>query len=280
MKSRVSTALLLACVLTAGCDLPDILTGKKDKNPEATPTSPTSPSGSTSMDAFAGTWSSATASTPASGCGNLKYTVTPTTSTSAAVTFTATCASNITVNGSGAGTLSGNVVDCDCTRAQIEARTAASVHQSSELVYDGFCRDRGLPLAEGVGWRVRMDPGAESFDDQRLGMQQQDPSLTGDVLVRDRLGNWTYQFCVSVDDYRQGIDLVIRGEDLLPSTGRQIRIARLLGRERQATFFHHPLLMKSPTQKLSKSDGDTGIRELRARGWTPEQVKAAARSDG
>ena len=111
MKSRVSTALLLACVLTAGCDLPDILTGKKDKNPEATPTSPTSPSGSTSMDAFAGTWSSATASTPASGCGNLKYTITPTTSTSAAVTFTATCASNITVNGSGAGTLSGNVVD-------------------------------------------------------------------------------------------------------------------------------------------------------------------------
>lgn len=174
----------------------------------------------------------------------------------------------------------GVVYACDCTRAQIEARTGASVHQSSELVYDGFCRDRGLPLAEGVGWRVRMDRGAESFDDQRLGLQQQNPSATGDVLVRDRLGNWTYQFCVSVDDHRQGIDLVIRGEDLLPSTGRQIRIARLLGRERQATFFHHPLLMKSPTQKLSKSDGDTGIRELRARGWTPEQVKAAARSDG
>ena len=123
-----------------------------------------------------------------------------------------------------------------------------------------------------------MDPGTESFVDQRLGLQQQDPSTTGDVLVRDRLGNWTYQWCVSVDDYRQDVDLVIRGEDLLPSTGRQIRLARLLGRERQATFFHHPLLMKSPTQKLSKSDGDTGIRELRARGWTPEQVKRAALS--
>ena len=78
------------------------------------------------------------------------------------------------------------------------------------------------------------------------------------MLIRDRLGNWTYQFAASVDDYRQGIDLVIRGEDLLTSTGRQIRIARLLGRETPATFLHHPLLMKSADQKLSKSDGDTG----------------------
>ena len=109
MKSRASTALLLACVLTAGCGIQDLLTGKKDKSSEAT--TPTSPSGATSMDAFAGTWSSATASTPAAGCGNVKYTITPTTSTSAAVTFTATCASNINVSGSGAGTLSGNVID-------------------------------------------------------------------------------------------------------------------------------------------------------------------------
>ena len=174
--------------------------------------------------------------------------------------------------------MQGFIYACDCTRAQIEARTASSPSRSSELVYDGYCRNRGLALADGVGWRVRMDPGIESFVDERLGPQQQDPSTTGDVLVRDRLGNWTYQFCVSVDDYRQDVDLVIRGEDLLPSTGRQIRLARLLGRERQATFCHHPLLMRSATQKLSKSDGDTGIRELRARGWTPEEVKQAARA--
>jgi glutamyl/glutaminyl-tRNA synthetase len=98
------------------------------------------------------------------------------------------------------------------------------------------------------------------------------------VLIRDHLGNWTYQFAVSVDDFRQGIDLVIRGEDLLPSTGRQIRLARLLGREEPAAFLHHPLIMKSPAQKLSKSDRDTGIRDLRARGWTPEQVRAAVRA--
>ena len=105
MKSRFGTALLVACVLTAGCDL----IGGKDKT-EETPTSPTAPTVTASLDAFAGTWSSVSASTPPTGCGNLKYTITPTTTTTAAVTFTATCAGNITVNGSGAGTLSGNVI--------------------------------------------------------------------------------------------------------------------------------------------------------------------------
>jgi len=166
---------------------------------------------------------------------------------------------------------------CDCTRKQIEDRTANLHRPASELVYDGHCRDRDVPLTGCVGWRVRMDPGAEVFEDRLLGRQEQDPSQQcGDVLIRDRVGNWTYQFAASVDDFDQGIDLVIRGEDLLASTGRQIRLARLLGRTVPATFMHHPLLMKSRSQKLSKSDGDTGIRDLRVRGWTPTRVKAAA----
>jgi glutamyl/glutaminyl-tRNA synthetase len=169
----------------------------------------------------------------------------------------------------------GLVYACGCTRRDIEERSGRS--EGSELRYSGHCRDRGLPLADGYGWRVRIEPGIERFVDERLGAQEQDPSRQcGDVLIRDRLGNWTYQFAVSVDDFRQGIDLVIRGVDLLPSTGRQIRLARLLGRERPAAFRHHPLIMKSPDQKLSKSDGDTGIRELRAHGWSPDRVRHAA----
>jgi glutamyl/glutaminyl-tRNA synthetase len=82
-----------------------------------------------------------------------------------------------------------------------------------------------------------------------------------------------------VDDWRQEIDTVIRGVDLLPSTGRQIRIARLLGRRQPPGFLHHPLIMKTPDQKLSKSDGDTGVRDLRARGWTPAEVIEAATRD-
>ena len=180
----------------------------------------------------------------------------------------------------------GLVFGCSCTRKEIidrgrkldGASRDAEGTDIAELRYDGHCRDRGMPLADGYGWRVRMDAGVECFVDRRLGRQAQDPSgQCGDVLIRDRLGNWTYQFAASVDDFRQGIDLVIRGEDLLPSTGRQIRIARLLGRDQPSTFLHHALIMKSPNQKLSKSDGDTSIRDLRAHGMSPDGIRSAAR---
>lgn len=161
----------------------------------------------------------------------------------------------------------GLVYGCTCTRRD--------VIRAAELCYPGTCRDRRIPLGPGVVWRLRMEPGVEAFDDLMCGPQRQGPSRQcGDVAIRDRRGNWTYQFVVSVDDWRQNVDLVIRGRDLLESTGRQIRIARLLGRSTQATFAHHELIMKSPTQKLSKSDGDTAIRELRARGLTREDVLA------
>jgi hypothetical protein len=106
MKSRRAAACLLTCLLAAGCDNLPFL-GKKDGG--STPTSPSGPA--VSLDAFAGTWSSVAVSTPPTGCGNLKYTVTPTTATSANVTFTATCAGNIGVTGSGTGTLSGSTID-------------------------------------------------------------------------------------------------------------------------------------------------------------------------
>lgn len=173
----------------------------------------------------------------------------------------------------------GLVYACDCSRRAIEngAVPGSSRPGRAELYYPGHCRDRGLPLADGYGWRVRIDPGVESFDDGLLGAQRQDPSMQcGDVLLRDRHGHWTYQFAVTVDDWRQNVDHVIRGADLLASTGRQIRLARLLGRERLPIFTHHPLIMRGPDRKLSKSDGDTGIRELRARGWTVERVKEEA----
>lgn len=175
----------------------------------------------------------------------------------------------------------GVVYACDCSRrvaAQLESAALAANAEPPERRYSGECRDKRLPLAPEYGWRVRMDSGVEEFYDERLGVQRQNPAdQCGDVLLRDRHGNWTYQFAVAVDDWRQNVDYVIRGVDLLASTGRQIRIARLLGRTTPPTFIHHPLIMKSATQKLSKSDGDTGVRDLRARGWSPEAVIEEAR---
>lgn len=159
-------------------------------------------------------------------------------------------------------TARGLVYACDCTRKDVGGPR-----------YPGTCRDRGLPLTDEVGWRVRVGHGVEFFRDIFLGPQQQEPeSQCGDILIRDRHANWTYQWAATVDDYLQRIDYVIRGIDLLDSTGRQLRLARLLGRRDPTHFGHHPLVMKTPTQKLSKSDKDTAIRDLRAAGWSQEQV--------
>jgi glutamyl-tRNA synthetase/glutamyl-Q tRNA(Asp) synthetase len=172
------------------------------------------------------------------------------------------------------------VYACDCSR-RVASQSTSTVANSdfTELRYTGHCRNKQHPIVDGFGWRIRIEPGVEEFADVRLGLQRQDPSAQGgDVLLRDRHGNWTYQFAVTVDDWRQNIDYVVRGIDLLPSTGRQIRIARLLGRTPPPTFFHHPLIMKSPDQKLSKSDGDTGVRDLRVRGWSARKVIEHAQS--
>jgi glutamyl/glutaminyl-tRNA synthetase len=156
----------------------------------------------------------------------------------------------------------GVVYACSCSRSEIGAPR-----------YPGTCAARRIPESAGLGLRVRLDPVTERFTDWVHGPQEQRPAeQCGDLLVRDRDGNWTYQFAAVVDDWTQGVTLVIRGDDLLESTGRQIQLARLLGRAEPPAFLHHPLVMKTATQKLSKSDGDTGISELRAKGWTAPQV--------
>jgi len=173
----------------------------------------------------------------------------------------------------------GRVYACDCTRRTIESAGGAS---AGELRYPGTCRARALPLRAGASLRIRLDDGEERFEDLRHGWQAQRPiEQCGDLLAFDRDGNWTYQFAVTVDDWLQGVTLVIRGDDLLTSTGRQIQLARLLGRPDPPRFLHHPLVMKSPSQKLSKADRDTSVRDLRASGLeAADVIGLAARSVG
>jgi glutamyl/glutaminyl-tRNA synthetase len=113
---------------------------------------------------------------------------------------------------------------CECSRKDL-ARSGWDM-LNEETRYGGRCRDRGLPAGPGRGLRLRVDPGIERFEDARLGARQQEPSAQcGDLLLRERLGRWTYHLAVVVDDLRHGVDLVVRGEDLVDSTGRQILLA-------------------------------------------------------
>lgn len=172
----------------------------------------------------------------------------------------------------------GLVYACECSRKDISGTPVAQDSSpasggSDELWYPGTCRDKQLAATPGRGIRVRLPRSEEHFDDLRLGPQVQIPAeQCGDLLVRDRHGHWTYQFVATVDDMEQGITLVIRGMDLLQSTGRQIQLARMLGRTTPPAFYHHALVMKSPDQKLSKSGRDTGIREMRQAGRTRDEI--------
>jgi glutamyl-tRNA synthetase/glutamyl-Q tRNA(Asp) synthetase len=79
--------------------------------------------------------------------------------------------------------------------------------------------------------RVQLEEKTVHAHDLLAGPLEQMPSKQcGDLLLRDRDGNWTYQFAVTVDDFRHGVTLVIRGADLLTSTGRQVLLAQMLGR--------------------------------------------------
>lgn len=170
-----------------------------------------------------------------------------------------------------------HVYACDCSRTSFQGEP-----------YPGRCRDRGLADTAGRSLRVQLDPGVEEAHDLRLGVVHQSPAAQcGDLLIRDRDGHWTYQFAVTVDDLEQHVTLVVRGEDLLSSTGRQVQLGRLLQRGGLGTgtwpprYLHHPLIVDESGSKLSKSTGATGVRHLRAAGVTPGEVigRAAAAID-
>jgi len=155
---------------------------------------------------------------------------------------------------------------CQCSRKSIMARGGGRA-AGEELRYDGFCRNAEQVPAMSLGLRLALPDEAVSFDDIALGRQVQHPARAcGDVLLRERNGHFTYQLCVVVDDRRHGVNLVVRGTDLLVSTGRQLLIARRLGPELPPAYLHHPLIADASGRKLSKRDFSKAIREHRAEG--------------
>lgn len=162
----------------------------------------------------------------------------------------------------------GLVYPCRCTRRDIERVVPHA--PGEEPRYPGTCRVAAVPATESFARRVQLEHRRQRFTDLRLGELEQTPAeQCGDLLVKDRHDQWTYQWAVTVDDAVHAIDVVIRGEDLLASTGRQIQLASLLGRVQPPQFLHHALLVHPDGSKLSKASHDTALRELRADGATP-----------
>jgi glutamyl-tRNA synthetase/glutamyl-Q tRNA(Asp) synthetase len=162
----------------------------------------------------------------------------------------------------------GLVYGCECSRKQILDEQS---DEADELCYSGTCAEKGLPL-EGNTVRFRVPAGEVVFEDMRLGVCRQIPQQQcGDFSLRDRQGQWTYQFACVCDDIRHGVDWVIRGEDILASTARQILLFKALEAP-VPVYFHHPLLCDELGEKLSKRQRSESISQLRDTGITAEEI--------
>jgi glutamyl-Q tRNA(Asp) synthetase len=161
------------------------------------------------------------------------------------------------------------VYACDCTRATFARWETERGRSWRGIGCPGGCRARGLHDDGGVTLRAAVGAGSERWVDLLAGPMADEPAAGGDLPVRDRLGNWTYGFCAVVDDARHGVDLVIRGRDLLHATPAQLRLARLLGRDVPPRFLHHPLVRRASGRKLSKAEDDTSVRSLLDAGHSP-----------
>jgi glutamyl-tRNA synthetase len=161
----------------------------------------------------------------------------------------------------------GRVYECFCTRAEIRAAASAPHGPLPEGAYPGTClrlteaelaekRASGRPPA----LRVRADAARITFTDRLHGPQA---GVVDDFVVQRNDGAPAYNLAVVVDDAAQGIGEVVRGDDLLDSTPRQLFLARALGVS-EPTHAHVPLVLGADGARLAKRHGDVTLREVPA----------------
>lgn len=158
---------------------------------------------------------------------------------------------------------------CRCTRGDF----AAAPHEGDhELRYPGTCRGYDGPA---LNWRFRVEPGRVEFDDLLAGPQSIDVAGTvGDFAVAKAPDQPAYQLAVVADDLAQGVTEVVRGDDLIPSTARQLLLYEALG-ARPPVHGHVPLVVGPDGLRLAKRHGDARIASYRERGVSPERIIGA-----
>lgn len=172
----------------------------------------------------------------------------------------------------------GQAYPCVCTRREID-EAASAPHEpraAAGQVYPGTCRGRYASLADAeaksgrpAALRFRVEVDAVPFDDRFCGPQA--GAVRGDFVIQRRDGGAAYQLAVVVDDAAQRVDEVLRADDLLPSTPRQLLLQRALGLP-SPRYTHVPLLVGADGRGLSKRFGDTSLRQLREQGVTAARV--------
>jgi glutamyl-tRNA synthetase len=169
------------------------------------------------------------------------------------------------------------VYPCTCTRTDVE-RAASAPHLEHEgPIYPGTCARRRVADAHTLtdrpfAWRMRVGHETIAFADGFRGPTSLNlHDIGGDFVVWKSVGTPAYQLAVVVDDAAQGVTEVIRGDDLVPSTPRQIALYRALGLT-PPHFTHVPLVVGPDGRRLAKRHGDTRLSALRDAGVSAESL--------
>jgi glutamyl-tRNA synthetase len=167
------------------------------------------------------------------------------------------------------------VYPCTCTRSDV-AQAASAPHAGQDgPAYPGTCAHRTVADAANLAgqpfaWRFRVGR-LPAFTDGCRGLVQPDAAAGGDFVVWKSAGAPAYQLAVVVDDAEMGVSEVVRGDDLIPSTPRQLLQYDALGL-RPPTFVHVPLVVGPDGRRLAKRHGDTRLAALRDAGIRPEAL--------
>lgn len=168
--------------------------------------------------------------------------------------------------------------ECFCSRQDIR-RAASAPHPGGELpVYPGTCRAlsasdrRAKRQVREPAWRFRANAGRIEFVDRVCGVIQSNlTDQVGDFVIRRGDGVYAYQFAVAIDDALMAVSDVVRGSDLLDSTGRQVALLRAL-RLPVPSYWHVPLMLDPKGQRMAKRDGSESIAEFREQGGRPDEL--------
>lgn len=157
------------------------------------------------------------------------------------------------------------IYPCFCTRVQLHAAEAPRLNDGG-VIYSGACRNLSYAQTEELKrtrrpcFRIKVPDEEIAFTDMIAGKTVQNlKDACGDFIIRRSDGIYAYQFAVAADDGESGVTEVVRGNDLLSSTPRQLWLMRLLGYG-FPHYYHIPLVCDISGRKLSKSDGDSAVR--------------------
>lgn len=169
----------------------------------------------------------------------------------------------------------GTAYRCYCSKERLEQLREEQMSRGDKPRYDGHCRDQhdhnhDPEQPHVVRFRNPVS-GSVIFDDQIRGPIEFSNKELDDLIIRRTDGSPTYNFCVVIDDWDMGITHVIRGEDHINNTPRQINILKAIGAE-VPVYAHVSMILGDDGKKLSKRHGAVSVMQYRDEGYLPEAV--------